>query len=490
VPAWQRRKTETPAVQQAATVRIELDRIARRPLRLTFVAVVVFSGVVTLGVATVPGLYFAYRRPPMHVALETVAALIALLAAFLVFGRVQRGARLDEVVLACSLGLLALSNLLFAAVPAILENVSAERSVWAATTGRTLGALLLASSPFLPRRSFLDPKRATRAAVAVILVALLVTAAVVGTLSDRLPRGVNVSVSPGSAAQPTFDAHPAILAIQLVAAALYGIAAIGFLRRAERTGDDLAGWIAVASVLAAFSRINYFLYPSLYSQWVYTGDAFRLAFYVVLVVGIAREIVTYWRAVAAVAVLQERRRIARELHDGLAQEIAYIRRNLASIGRGSDDIQLIERLRRAAERADHESRRAVAVLAMPTNESLEVALHQATREVAERYGVEIEFDLCPDVRLSPAREEALLRIACEAVANAARHSGASSINVVLRREAESLRLQVVDRGRGFNPAEPTSGFGLVSMRERARAIGGELRVESVFGRGTHVEVAV
>ena len=86
------------------------------------------------------------------------------------------------------------------------------------------------------------------------------------------------------------------------------------------------------------------------SRGAYTGDAFRLAFYVVLLVGIAREIVTNWRAVAAVAVLQERRRIARELHDGLAQDIAYIRRNLASLSRGSDD-QPVERLRRAADRA-------------------------------------------------------------------------------------------------------------------------------------------
>jgi signal transduction histidine kinase len=472
-----------------ALVPLDLARIAIRPLRLTFVSVAVFSGAITLAVATVPGLYFAYRRPPVHIALETAASLIALLAAFLVFGRVQRSARLDEVVLASALGLLALTNLLFAAVPAMLENVPEERSVWAAITGRTLGAILLASSPFLPRRKLMDAKRATRIAVAIVLVALVFTATLVAALSEHLPRGVEVSVSPASAAQPNFSAHPAVLVIQLAAAVLYGVAAIGFLRRAERTGDELAGWIAVASVLAAFSRINYFLYPSLYSQWVYTGDAFRLAFYVVLLIGIGREIVMYWRAVTAVAVLQERRRIARELHDGLAQEIAYIRRNLASLGRG-EDARLIERLRRAAERAHQESRRAVAVLSTPSDEPLGLVLAQATREVADRYGVELDFDLCPDVRLPSVRSEGLLRIACEAVANAARHSGAQKIDVVLLREAQSFRLSIVDRGRGFDPTQPTAGFGLISMRERARAIGADLRVESRFGRGTHVEVSV
>jgi signal transduction histidine kinase len=461
-----------------------------RPLRLTFLAVTAVSVATTLAVATLPGLHFDYRRPPVHIALETAAALIALLAAFLVFGRVQRGTRLDELVLACALSLLALSNLLFAALPSLVEGIPETQSVWAAITGRTLGAILLASSPFLPRRRILDAGRAIRVTVAGALGALLLTAVLVSALSERLPRGVEVSVAPDAAAQPDLTAHPALLTIQLVAAALYAMAAIGFLRRAERTGDELAGWIAVAAVLAAFSRVNYFLYPSLYSQWVYTGDAFRLAFYVVLLVGIGREIVSYWREMAVVAVLDERRRIARELHDGLAQEIAYIRRNLGSLGRPEGDVHLVERLRLAADRAHQESRRAVAALATPTNEPLEVTLAQATQEVAERYGVGIEFDLCRGVRLSPARAEGLVRIACEAVANAARHSGAKRVAVFLRHETDGLRLDVVDAGRGFDPTHPGSGFGLISMRERARAIGAELRVESGSGRGTHVEVAV
>jgi signal transduction histidine kinase len=159
------------------------------------------------------------------------------------------------------------------------------------------------------------------------------------------------------------------------------------------------------------------------------------------------------------------------------------------LGARSDE-QLVERLTRAAERADRESRRAVAVLATPPDEPLGLTLVQSAREVAERYGVEVDFDLCPGVRVSPARAEVLLRIACEAVANAARHSGAKTIAIGLRRDADSLRLSVADRGCGFDPTQPTKGFGLISMRERARTIGAELRVDSRFGRGTHVEVAV
>jgi signal transduction histidine kinase len=132
----------------------------------------------------------------------------------------------------------------------------------------------------------------------------------------------------------------------------------------------------------------------------------------------------------------------------------------------------------------------VAALATPTNEPLHVTLSQATQEVAERYGVEIEFDLCRDLWLSPTRAEGLVRIACEAVANAARHSGARRVVLVLGREADGVRLDIIDRGRGFDPRGPTTGFGLISMRERARAIGARLQVESASGRGTRVEVAV
>jgi signal transduction histidine kinase len=462
----------------------------RRTLRLTFISVALLSGAMTLAVATLPGLHFAYREPAVHIALETAAALIAMFAAFLVFGRVQRGAGLDELVLACALTLLALSNLLFAAVPALVEGIPEERSVWAAITGRTLGAILLASSPFLARRPILDPRKAIRVAVAVALAAILLTSLLVSTLSQWLPRGVAVSFAPNATAHADLHANPALLAIQLVAAGLYGLAAVGFLRRAERTGDELAAWIAVAAILAAFSRVNYFLYPSLYSQWVYTGDAFRLAFYGVLLAGMCREVVSYWREMAVLAVLDERRRIARDLHDGLAQEIAFIRRNLLSFRRSDPDEEVLERLLRAADRAHEESRRAVAALAMPADEPVEVTLAQATQEVADRYGLGIEFDLCRGLPLSPSRAEALVRIACEAVANVGRHSGTDRVIVRLRRDSHRLRLDVVDTGRGFDTTEANRGFGLVSMRERARSIGAELQVDSRLGRGTHVEVTV
>ena len=83
-----------------------------------------------------------------------------------------------------------------------------------------------------------------------------------------------------------------------------------------------------------------------------------------------------------------------------------------------------------------------------------------------------------------------MRIACEAVANAARHSGADRVDLGLERDGPGVRLWVSDKGHGFDTADPGGGFGLSSMRERAHSVGAELVVSSVPGRGSQVEVAL
>jgi signal transduction histidine kinase len=279
-----------------------------------------------------------------------------------------------------------------------------------------------------------------------------------------------------------------VLALQLLMSLLYGLAAVGFLRRSRRLGDEFLGWLAIAAILAAASHVNYFLYPSLYSQWVHTGDAFRLCFYVILLAGSMRELWSYWHALSETAVLEERQRIARDLHDGLAQELVYLARNLDSLD-GDTSGDTLRRLLRAVERAQFESRRAVSTLAAPAGQAIETALANAVGEIAERFHVVLDLDLVPGVRLSAARAEALVRIACEAVTNAARHSGSSRVRLTVERDGSRVRLWVSDKGRGFDTAAQ-GGFGLVSMRERAHSVGGELCISSAPGRGSDVEVTL
>jgi signal transduction histidine kinase len=188
-------------------------------------------------------------------------------------------------------------------------------------------------------------------------------------------------------------------------------------------------------------------------------------------------------------VRQERYRIACELHDGVAQELAYLARNLESLD-GEPDEDGLDRLRRAVERARLESRRVISAAAAPSGQSFEVALVEAATEVAERYHVELDLDLTSDIRLPALRREAFVRIACEAVANAGRHSGADRVNLGLERDGSSVRLWVSDKGHGFDIADPCGGFGLTSMRERAHSVGAELVISSVPGHGSQVEVAL
>jgi signal transduction histidine kinase len=447
------------------------------------VATAAVAAIVTVAVALLPQLHFAYRQPLLHVALETAASLIALLSGFLVFGRLRRTRMLNELLLACALALLAPLNLLYVMTPALVPR---DLMTFAALIGSLLSAALFVLAAFAPRAKLRRPGYALAAASAATLV-VLVAAVLASEITGRVSR-----VAAGLPRDPSLRidlyAQPTVPVLHLLIMLMYGLAAFGFLRRSRRFGDEFFGWLAIAAVLAAASHLNYFLYPSLYGQWVHTGDIFRLCFYAVLLTGSMREIWSYWQALSQAAVSEERRRIARDLHDGLAQELTYLARNLDSLDVSSADGTL-QRLRRAVERAQLESRRAVTALAAPVGQSLESALAEAVGEVAERFHVGLDLDLATGLRLPAARAEALVRIACEAVANAARHSGASRVRLSLERDGLRARLRVSDRGRGFEPTAPAGGFGLVSMRERAHSVGGELRITSAPGHGSKVEAA-
>jgi signal transduction histidine kinase len=298
------------------------------------------------------------------------------------------------------------------------------------------------------------------------------------------------TVTPNALAEAAFRTHPVVFAFELVVALAYGLATFGFVRRYRRFGDKFLGWVAIGGILAVASHVNYSLFPSLYSQSVlFTGDLFRFAFYVALLAACMREIWSYWVALSEAAVLEERRRIACDLHDGVAQELAYLSRNLGRVA-DDPDPEVVTRLHQAVERAQVESRRAISALAPSTSQAVDEALEEAAAQVAERFRIGLELDLVRGIRLSPSRAEALVRIACEAITNAARHSGAESVALRLERAGSEISLRVADSGRGFDTHTRADGFGLISMRERARAVGGELRVRSAPGRGSEVRLRV
>jgi len=447
--------------------------------------VVILAVLVTALFAAVDGLRFAYYAPELRIVLETVTALGALIAAVVVFGRFRRTRTQSQLWLILALGLLGAASVLVAAFVAV---ESAPRPVLVvAVAARLVGAWVLAASGFLPATPIRRPARvAVLGAAGVVVLVALLTWGFVSSVSDtggsELERLADAGVAHPSSI-------PELAGFHVLTLVGFLLAALGYARMFARTGDGFFYWIAVAAILAATARMHYLLAAPAGKYWLHTGDVFVLLSYCALLFGAVKEILSYWQRAAETAVLEERRRIARELHDSVAQELAFIARR--SRRRGMDKADLAQ-ISAAAERALNDSRRAIAALTRPLDEPLDEALAQAAEDVAARTGASLSLDLEPGIVVAEARtREELVRIACEAVANAARHSSASTVRVELR-NGDRIRLRVVDDGVGFDPgsAAPAGAgrFGLASMRERAAALGADFEIRSVPGTGTAVEV--
>jgi signal transduction histidine kinase len=459
-----------------------------RPRSVTLLAALVASTLTDL-VVMVPGLHYAYRSVPLHAMLESTATVIALLTTILLWGRLRQRQRLDDLLLFVALALLTTTNLLFAAIPAAIWTDPHPFSIWTTVCGGAVAAALLAAAALAPPIRLRDYEQAARIAIILMSVGLVAIGTVVALFVDQLPVGLDPAQNPTGAG--LFVGNDLIVTSQIVIGILFLVAAFGFTRRAEHSGDELLLWLGASAMFAAFARVNYFIYPSLYSEWVYTGDALRLGWHVLLFVGAAREIQLYQRAYAEKRVREERQRIARDLHDGLAQELAFISSTARNLANGDRTSLRFQQLASAAERGLGESRRAIASLTERSNaEPFDVALVQTVEEVAHRLGTCVVIDAEPAVGIPQERQEQLLRIAREAVTNAARHSAATVVHVQFA-NGRGLRLQVEDDGVGFDPVTiESAGFGLVTMRERAAAMGGEFHLTSAPDQGTQIEVII
>jgi signal transduction histidine kinase len=443
----------------------------------------------TLAVAVLPGLKFAYRSDQLHVAIETAAFLVPALAALLFGGRAVRAQSGTDLLLACSLTLLAATNLFFSVVPAVVSDTPEDFATWAPTAGRLLGAVGFAAAALVPNWRLARPRRSLARGLAATAAAFVLVAVFAALFGDALPRGFDPDLTPADADEPRIQGNALVLGVHLGILVLYAAATIGFVLRAERERDGLLLWVAIASALAGVGRLDYFLFPSLYPEWVYIGDVIRLVGYTALLLGVSRELLTYQRRAADAAVYEERRRLARELHDGLAQELAYIRSEGARLSGTAD--RGVLRMATAAERALGEARMAISALTTPLDEPVEVTLRKAAEAVAVRMGAEVVVRCTGTPRLDTAARQSLERIVREATSNAVRHGQAERLVIEIEANSE-LRVRIVDDGRGFDIARDRrpDSFGLVSMRERAEAMEGELTVQSQPGEGTTIEVTL
>jgi signal transduction histidine kinase len=202
----------------------------------------------------------------------------------------------------------------------------------------------------------------------------------------------------------------------------------------------------------------------------------------------------------AAQVQEERRRIARELHDETGQSLTSVLIGLRVLENANTLSQVqahVEELRRIVRDALEGVRRMAAGLRPAAVEELGLAaaLDQLARECSRTLGIGVEVDAgeLEGAGLSVDAEAGLYRIVQEALANVGRHARARLAEVRLRRDGTELRLTVRDDGRGFDTAEGATGRkgqGLQNIRERARSLGGVARFESWRGAGTVVTVTV
>ncbi len=192
----------------------------------------------------------------------------------------------------------------------------------------------------------------------------------------------------------------------------------------------------------------------------------------------------------------ERRRIARELHDDTGQSLATVLMGLRVAEQSTDPAEAratIADLRETVTGAIRDLR-SLAVELRPTaldDFGLAAALERLVDTFARRTGLAIDLHVTGlDERLREEVETALYRIVQETLTNTAKHAGATRVSVIVRRVAARVVMVVEDDGRGFDPDGAGRGLGLVSIRERAELVGGNVRFESAPGQGVTVAVEV
>jgi signal transduction histidine kinase len=437
---------------------------ARRPALPTVSLAAACAAAVSLAVVAVPWLRMSFEAPGLRVALETGGALLAATTVVLLVRQCGLRSRPDHLWL--TLGLVVLASTSLAVAGMIVAGSWSASQARYAMGGNLAGTVLLAVAAFAPATR-LKVRARMIYAPGLLLAAVVFAAAALFAGS-----------APGAGRVP----------VQVAIAASLVLAAVGLGRRANRRNEPLLRWVAIAVVLGGIAKLDYALFPPIGADNVHLGDALRILAWLGLFVGVIEELRRGVRARAEAAVAHERRRLARELHDGVAQELAFIRRRAGRLGETPDGVEILS----AAERALEDSRRAIEALVPPAHEPLGTALERLGARLATECDLEVQVNVRTTAAVVDDVRAELVRIISEATRNAAHHGGARHVRVDV--SGTPLSVRIIDDGSGFrdgaNSGLGVAGYGLIAMRERAELVGGQFSLESVRGAGTLVQVVL
>jgi signal transduction histidine kinase len=416
-----------------------------------------------------------YELPQARLAVDTTVTVCATIVAILASVRFLVEGRVLDVLLASGFLAGGVGTFAFGVAPVLDGGKVGAVEGWAGIGSQILAAALVAAAPVLHRRVSSRPQ--------VLSIAGVGTGLALGGITVAA-----VLVDPAHTVAPGGPRNLSLTLAYSTLALLGMIAVVGFGLRYRGNGRDLDSWLTLALTLTLFADLDYVLSPVLSSRYALPGDFLRLLSYGVLLVGV-------WRAISQAefgrAVADERARVAREIHDGLAQYLFALSTHLSMLESGAGLEELLPRMKEAAASAQQEARFAVLALSSASGTApFDAALRRYVEFLTADGMLEVELDVDPAVSLAPDEQIEIFRIVQEGLANARRHAGARRATVTIGRRAGRRLVRVEDDGRGFDGEESDGGQGLRNMKRRAAAIQAAFQLVSAPGRGTALEVTL
>jgi signal transduction histidine kinase len=426
-----------------------------------------------------PALRTQYDEPALFLVLETTMALAGLLVAVLAANRFQVEGLRTDLLLAAGFLIGSLSTAAFAIIPVLGNGSLHPTEAWAAALGGILGTTLVAAAPFVPGRSR-SRERALWDALTAAAIVLVAAWILLRAHAQQIPPLTTVAGD----AEP-----PGLASVLSIQALLYLLAVVGWGRRLARTGDDLAQWLALGFTLQLFAALHLVLAPPRGTTYVAEGDFLRLLAFGVMLVGA-------WRAIRAAelgrAVAEERARVAREIHDGLAQYLFALSTHAQMLEAGAPVEEVAPQLTQAAALAQQEARFAILALSSASGTApFDSALRRYVEFLTSDGELAVDLEVDPAIRLAPDEQIEIFRIVQEGLGNVRRHANATRADVVIGLRSTGERFVAIeDDGEGFPPDAEMAGQGLRNMRDRASSISGGFSVRSAPGLGTALEVVL
>ncbi|HEX4931496.1 MAG TPA: histidine kinase [Gaiellaceae bacterium] len=428
---------------------------------------------------TNPILRSTYELPEGRLVLDTAVVLAATIVAILAGVRFSVEGRSLDLLLAAGFFVAGVGTLAFSVAPVLGGSNQGAPEAWAAIGARVLAATLIALAPLVPARRIVARRQVLLAGIALLVVALVAIWLPLHGFSAEL------SLFDGAVGgSRTFELTVATSFLALLALA----AVIGFAVRYRGHGEDLDSWLALGATLTLFAELHYVLTPHVSSDFVSQGDFLRLLSYGLLLVGV-------WRAISFAefgrAVAEERARVAREIHDGLAQYLFAVSTHASMLEAGAPLEQTLPKLKEAAAAAQQEARFAVLALSSASGTApFDAALRRYIEFLTADGVLEVDVEIDPAILLAPDEQIEVFRIVQEGLANVRKHAGAQRAEVWIGQRLGRRIVSVSDDGVGFEGDEVAAGQGLKNMRLRAKTIDGGFALRSRPGRGTALEVVL